>query len=170
MSNYIDEIWKPVVDYESLYEVSNYGRVKRVDGKLMKDKFDYARYKVIGLTKNKKQKVLKVHRLVAQAFLDNFKEDSEKGYHVDHIDGNKSNNHISNLQMLSHFENCFKRTGRNAFQKIKATNIQTGEIKIFNGQNEASRILGLNQGNINNNLRGRIKQTGGYKFERIDNI
>lgn len=169
MSKLLDEIWKPIVGYEGLYEISNHGRVFGLKwNKIMKDKYDYAKYRVIGLTKDGQQKVLKVHRLVAEAFLQDFYEYNAIGYHVDHIDGNKSNNHISNLQMLSHFENCYKRTGRNAFQLLKAVNIETGEEFIFEGQNEAARKLSLNQGNINNVLSGRIKQTGGYTFIRLE--
>lgn len=169
MTNYEDEIWKDVVGYEGLYKISNYGRVfSCYKNKIMKDKFDYAKYHVIGLTKNSIQKVLKVHRLVAEAFLEDFNEFNEIGYHVDHIDGNKSNNHISNLQMLSHFDNCYKRTGYNAFQLIKAIHLNSGKECIFEGQNEAARELDLNQGNIHNVLAGRIHQTGGYHFIKLE--
>jgi hypothetical protein len=165
----IIEEWKDVVGYEGRYLVSNCGRMYSLyKNKIMKHKLDRADYCVIGLTKDGKQKVLKVHRLVANVFLEDFEEKDKFNYHVDHIDGNKQNNHISNLQMLTHYENCFKRTGRNAFQKIKAVCIETGEDFIFNGQNEAARVLGINQGNIYNALVGRIKQTQGYKFKRID--
>lgn len=162
------EIWKDVVGYEGLYQISNFGKVKSLyKNKLMKHKLDKAGYCVIGLTKDGKQKVLKVHRLVAQAFLDDFEEKDRLKYHVDHKDEDKQNNIASNLQMLTHFDNCFKRTGRNAFQKIKAIHLETGKEYYFNGQNEAARELGVNQGNIFNALAGRIKQTQGYKFEKV---
>lgn len=162
------EEWKDVVGYEGLYQVSNTGKVFSLyKNKLMKHKLDKAGYCVIGLTKNGEQKVLKVHRLVANVFLEDFEEKDKLKYHVDHIDGNKENNNVSNLQMLTHFDNCFKRTGRNAHQIIKATHIETGREYIFNGQNEAARVLGVNQGNIYNTLIGKIKQTQGYKFEKV---
>lgn len=176
---YENEIWKPVVDYEGLYEISNYGRLRSyykkngrgiIDDKgyLMKIKSDKAGYQVVGLTKNSKQTVLKVHRLVAEAFLEDFNEADKLGYHVDHIDENKRNNNVSNLQMLSHFDNCYKRTGYNAFQLLKAIHLNTGKEYIFEGQNEAARELNLNQGNINNVLSGRIHQTGGFTFIRLN--
>lgn len=164
------ETWKEIEGYDGFYNISNYGRVySNYKNKIMKQKLDKAGYCVIGLTKNDKQTVLKVHRLVAKAFLIDFEKLNELNYHVDHIDGNKQNNNIENLQMLTHFDNCFKRTGRNAFQKIKAISIESGVEYLFNGQNEASRELGLNQGNIHNALQGRIKQTGGFRFERVVN-
>jgi hypothetical protein len=162
------EEWRDVVGYEGSHQVSNTGKIFSLyKNKLMKHKLDKANYCVIGLTKNSEQKVLKVHRLVANAFLEDFEEKNKMNYHVDHIDGNKQNNNVSNLQMLTHFDNCFKRTGRNAYQKIKATHIETGEEYIFNGQNEAARLLGVNQGNIYNALVGKINQTQGYKFEKV---
>jgi hypothetical protein len=163
-----NELWRDVVGYEGLYEISNTGKVFSLyKNKIMKHKLDKADYCVIGLTKDEKQKVLKVHRLVAAAFLSDFEEKDKLNYHVDHIDSNKQNNNLNNLQMLTHFDNCFKRTGRNAHQIIKATHLETGKEYIFNGQNEASRVLGVNQGNIFNALAGRIKQTRGYKIEKI---
>lgn len=162
------EEWKDVVGYEKLYKVSKHGQVFSLyKNKIMKHKLDKAGYCVIGLTKDSTQKVLKVHRLVANAFLDDFESKDILGYHVDHIDGDKQNNNILNLQMLTHFDNCFKRTGRNAYQRIKAIHLLTGKEYIFNGQNEASRVLNINQGNIHNALVGRIKQTKQYRFEKL---
>jgi hypothetical protein len=162
------EEWRDVVGYEGLYQVSNTGKIFSLyKNKLMKHKLDKAGYCVIGLTKNEKQKVLKVHRLVASAFLDDFEEKDKLKYHVDHIDGNKQNNNVSNLQMLTHYDNCFKRTGSNAHQIIKAIHMESGKEYIFNGQNEAARVLGVNQGNIYNTLAGKIKQTQGYKFIKV---
>lgn len=163
-----DEIWKDIKGYEGLYEVSNYGRIySKYKSKIMKDKYDYANYKVIGLTKDNRQKVLKVHRLVAQAFLSNFEELNKKDYHVDHIDGIKDNNHISNLQMLTHYDNCLKRTGSNAHQRIKVINIETNEELIFISQNQASKVLNINQGSLSNCLRGKCKTYKGYTFEYV---
>ena len=77
-----DEIWRSVVGYEGLYEVSNHGRIYSLyKNKIMKQKLDKGRYCVIGLTKGSKQKVLKVHRLVARAFLDDFEKYNNRNYH-----------------------------------------------------------------------------------------
>lgn len=108
------EVWKPVVGYEGLYEVSNTGIVRSLD----KIKDGYAdstyllsarimrtrviqRYESVGLTKEGKQKNKRVHRLVAEAFVYN---KHSKPY-VNHIDGNKLNNSATNLEWVTSKEN-----------------------------------------------------------------
>ena len=106
------EIWKPVVGYEGLYEVSSYGRVRSLDratsyisrtqegkeyttthtlkGKLMKQRVNQNGYKEIALCVGGKSKKYMVHRLVAEAFLDN-----PNNYPIiNHKDENKQNNII----------------------------------------------------------------------------
>ena len=65
----INELWKSVKGYEGLYEVSDKGRVRRVDGKVLKQQTSQFGYKVIKLNKNGKSKGYFVHRLVAEAFI-----------------------------------------------------------------------------------------------------
>ena len=68
------EKWKPIKDYEGLYEVSNYGRVKSLHGKkkkILKICFTHNGYCRVGLYKNNKIRQGKVHRLVAKAFIKN---------------------------------------------------------------------------------------------------
>lgn len=95
-----NEIWKTVIDFED-YEVSSYGNVRR---KLSSFKtsskksnlkcFDNRGYRMVDLSVNGKRSRKTVHQLVARAFLENF----EYGDIVNHIDGNKSNNNIQNLE------------------------------------------------------------------------
>ena len=93
------EIWKDVVGYEGLYQVSNLGRVKslrikrHVDG-IMTTKTRKNGYVFIFLHINKKRVWKSVHRLVAIAFIPNPENKSE----IDHIDGNPSNNIVTNLR------------------------------------------------------------------------
>lgn len=104
----MEEIWKPVPRYEEYYEVSNLGRVKRTksgigtqSGRILKGYTDPDGYKRVDLTVNNKSKGFFVHRLVATAFLSN----PENKPQVNHIDGNKQNNNISNLEWVTQEQN-----------------------------------------------------------------
>lgn len=123
-ASYMDETWKPVKGYEGLYEVSSIGRVKRVarmvdysNKRFSKDTQMSIREKIlspvkIGSSKEKyfavnlrnnsgERKLKKVHRLVAEAFIPN-----PGGLpQIDHKDGNKNNNSVSNLEWVTGEEN-----------------------------------------------------------------
>ncbi len=119
----MQEEWRPIVGYEDLYEISSLGRVRSLDrytygkngskrlhkGRYLKP-FTTHGYKVIDLYKDKKRKHCKVHRLVAEAFILN--DDPENKTDVNHIDGDKSNNAINNLEWCTRRENIM-----HAFEK-----------------------------------------------------
>lgn len=101
------EIWKPVKDFEGLYEVSNFGNVRRVwrygrkwEG-MCKPKHTKDGYLETTLIKNSKPKCVRTHRLVAFAFCENPHNKLE----VNHIDGNKQNNRADNLEWVTSSEN-----------------------------------------------------------------
>ena len=101
------EIWKDVKNYEGLYEVSNLGRVKSLNynrtrkEKILKSGYVCGYCKVV-LCKYGKMKHFLVHRLVAEAFIDN----SNNKPCIDHIDGNPMNNRVENLRWCTQRENC----------------------------------------------------------------
>ena len=95
------EIWKDVIGYEGLYQVSNLGRVKSfwsdkyLDGKILSPSFDSKqKYLFVGLHKDKVVKQVYVHRLVAQTFIPN----PYKLPCINHKDENKTNNCVDNLE------------------------------------------------------------------------
>ena len=96
--------WKPVIingNY-SLYEVSNEGDIRNITNfKIMKTFETKAGYKSIGLVYNHHRYVFLIHRLVAQAFIPN----PENKPQVNHIDGNKKNNNVANLEWATAYEN-----------------------------------------------------------------
>ena len=103
------ETWKQVIGYEGVYEVSNTGKVKRIlsygNNKYRIDnemsELDNRGYKAVILTKNNQSKRCLIHRLVAQAFIPN----PENKPQVNHIDFNKANNRLDNLEWCSIREN-----------------------------------------------------------------
>ena len=100
MEDFETEQWRAVEGYPG-YEVSNLGRVKG-HGKIMKPYKHRVTYKMVDLYKSGKRVARgMVHRMVANAFIPNPDNKPE----VNHIDGNKHNNDISNLEWCTHHEN-----------------------------------------------------------------
>jgi len=111
-----EEILKDVKGYEGLYKVSNLGRVKSLDrrvvsrggtrlvkGKLLKNNLDHYGYLNVTLSNSGKTTTKKVHKLVAIAFLNHTPCGSELV--VNHIDINKTNNNVENLEIVTTREN-----------------------------------------------------------------
>lgn len=107
------EIWKDIPNYEGLYQVSNLGRVKsfRRQRETILNPFLKKGYYAVELRK----KTFRVHQLVAVTFLGHKINGME--IVVDHIDDNKLNNNVDNLQLLSNHENCIKRKNRRSIKK-----------------------------------------------------
>lgn len=97
------EIWKDIVGYEGYYQVSNIGRVKSLFRykKVLKGNVTTWGYLQVNFRKNGKSRYYSIHRLVAQAFIPNIKQFPC----VDHIDGDKSNNHVENLRWCTQKDN-----------------------------------------------------------------
>ena len=110
------EEWRDIVGYEGLYQVSNLGRIKslkrvviRKNGKphavperIRVCTLDNKGYRLVKLHKYGVKTTCKVHRLVAASFIANPHNKEQ----VDHIDGNKSNNSVTNLRWCTNKENC----------------------------------------------------------------
>jgi hypothetical protein len=104
------EVWKSIPNYEGLYEVSSLGRVKSV--KYNKEKilkYDYEIYLKVKLSKNGIAKNKRIHSLVAEAFLNHKPNGMEKI--IDHINGDKHDNRVDNLQIVTQRQNVSKMKG-----------------------------------------------------------
>lgn len=107
----MNEEWKFVKDSGMRYQVSSNGRVRSLhkqdngtyDVFILKSRTNVYGYKMIDLYINKKKKTFLVHRLVAMSFFGNSKDKLQ--IEVNHIDGNKTNNSVSNLEWVSKKEN-----------------------------------------------------------------
>lgn len=140
----MQEIFKDIKGYEGFYQISNKGRVRslnrykynhqgqqEVKEKILKPFICNGYYKV-RLQKDGHAKKFYIHRLVASEFLD-LRGYSTK-YQVDHIDNNRLNNDVDNLQIITQAENIKKQMLNmlNNFDKYKDNNVKT-IIKSYEG-------------------------------------
>lgn len=179
-----EEIWKDIPDYEGLYMVSNLGRVKSLKRntaheRIMCLKKDKGGYLYVGLSKNGIVNYKKVHRLVAQAFIPNL----ENKYSVNHIDGNKQNNRLDNLEWATAKEQAFHALSIGLWKRSKKTNdkiksstkprykqvIQKDDdgniIKIWDSISNASREIGVPVPHIVRVCKGIRKHARGFIWE-----
>ena len=173
----IMEIWKDVPGYIGLYKVSNHGRVKSVKKQLvLKICGSGNRYKTVALC-NGMRKTFRLHRLVAAVFIPN----PDNKPCVDHIDGDRANNHADNLRWVTAKENCNNPITKSRLHK-KIGVYMTGRlgglhqrakeiamysacgdlIKTFLSVKDAQRETGLNDSNIIKCCKGIKKTCGGY--------
>ena len=181
-----DIVWKDVVGYEGLYIVSNkgdvmslgrtvrdsVGRTRIIKSKIMSKSFNSKRnendsgYYCVRLTnKDGVSSSRLVHVLVAKAFIPN----PENKRTVNHIDGNKLNNNLSNLEWATDLENNLHAISnglRTDLKKVvQLSKDGSTQVRVFNSIHEAGRVIGINYRNIHlvcNNMRN---SAGGYKWK-----
>ena len=180
------EVWKDIKNYEGLYQVSNLGRVRSLDryietfiknqiGRYKCTKFykgyilkqqTYQGYKCVQIHTNGQYKWEKVHRLVAETFIPN----SNNLPQVNHIDGNKENNKVDNLEWCTHSENIKHAYNNNLInhykRKIKQYDLQGNFIQSYSSIIEASKNSNVSNSQIYNVIIGKLKQTGGFVYRK----
>jgi hypothetical protein len=164
------EKWKPLDWINESYLISNYGRLKRLGSdKILKPvcRRMYNQYGIYSLCNKRQPKHIQAHRLVAMAFIPNPYNKPQ----VNHIDGNKLNNHFTNLEWCTGSENIkhairtgllnirkgsdsnfSKQTGENNLRSRKVKDIFTGQA--FNTIKEAAEYIGVKPTTLVNNLSG----------------
>lgn len=184
-----EEIWKDVVGYEGLYEVSNLGRVRSLDrvvahhtagtavrrGKMMSLSFD-GNYLNVSFSRDGKTVTRRVHRVVAEAFIPNPNNYSD----VDHIDCNKLNNHIDNLRWCTSADNTryarenvlinvrpYSEWPEEHRERSAAANrrpVIRSDGKWYKSTTDAAKDLGVSRGSVSHVLRGLNETCQGYSF------
>ncbi|MCI6614441.1 MAG: NUMOD4 domain-containing protein [Mollicutes bacterium] len=157
----MNEIWKDVIGYENLYKVSNWGRVKSFrfgKERILKTFKNKDGYLQVGLWKNNKRKIFLVHRLVAQAFLDNPNNLPE----VNHKDENKLNNVVSNLEWCDRTYNvnygtAIERMIKTASKPVLQYTLDGKFVREWESTRECERN-GYNHGHVASCCRGKLKK------------
>ena len=168
------ELWKDVEGYEGKYMVSNHGNIwSHNKQKIMVPSFCKDKYLKVSLHKGGEQKTKQVHRIVAEAFLEN----KDNKPQVNHRDGNKENNRLDNLEWVTAKENCDHAIKEKLYTSnplkglevawvknqiaVMATNIKSGEVKIYKSFKEAAHDIGVTTQNISIHVSGKTKRVKG---------
>lgn len=194
----MQEIWKDVIGYEGLYQVSNQGRVRSLDrnikvkikhnnkalkkGKILKIQKGKSGYIIVALCKDGKVKHYRVHRLVAAAFIDN----PENKPYVNHINGDKTDNRVENLEFCTQSENVLhsykiklriineeqkeriREIGKKSSKQILQYNLEGNFIKTWDSTYEIERQLKIPHTNISKCCKNKLKTAGGYIWRYKD--
>lgn len=160
------EIWKDIVGYEGVYQVSNFGNILSLNYnhtkkmKILKPSIDGCGYKIVSLFSNKRKTTKTIHRLVAIAFIPNPLNKPE----VNHINGIKSDNNLSNLEWLTISENC-KHKYKIGLQlpNIKSV-IDTKSGFVYKSLTEAAICNKLCIGNLSKMLNGKVNNPTNLKY------
>lgn len=185
------EIWKDIPNYEGLYQVSNLGNVKSLCygarnirksnvHKILKHSPNNWGYHKVQLYKNGKSQMLYIHRLVASLFIPN----PENKVQVNHIDGNKENNTVSNLEWATPRENLEhainlglksptpmlgrKGSANKNSKKVSQYDKQGNYIATYCSIVEAATIVHTHACNISACLTGHHKTGAGYIWKYAD--
>ena len=171
------EIWRDIKDYEGLYQVSNLGHVRSLDrtdiigrkqvGSILKYFDNKDGYRKVFIRNNGKQKMVFIHRLVANTFIPN----KDNKPQVNHKDEDKHNNYVDNLEWVTSKENNNYGT-----RNIRASKSNSKPIKViyqddtyeyWESATVFAREFGLNKSSINKVLLGQYNLAYGMKFEYL---
>lgn len=177
----IMEEWRAVKGFEGAYEISNLGNLRSIDrnslgkryfGKLISNAQDRGGYLVNILSYEGKRQTVRRHRLVAEAFIPN----AERKPEVNHIDGDKTNNQVSNLEWATHRENT-DHAWITGLTKAPPAQIPIEVIQIYEGSEIATYksieiagwINGISPEDICKYCKGKRKNAGRYIWKYKEN-
>ena len=150
------------------YEVSNLGKVRNIkSGRILKPQLTKNGYLKHFLYKNNKQKHLLLHRIIAIAFIDN----PEAKPQVNHIDENKLNNDLSNLEWCTIRENAVhgtrtKRIAEKRSKKVVQLDLNDNVLNEFESMVQAEQETGVSRRSIGRCCNGKLKSSRGFKWRK----
>lgn len=165
------ELWRDVVGYEGLYQVSNFGRVKSLnyhrsgEERVIVQRQDRYGYKAVNLSKDGVARQINVHRLVATAFIDN----PDYLPQVNHKDEDKTNNAVDNLEWCTgkynmNYGTHNKRCADGISKPIIQIDLSTGEVTLWKSATQAAAVLGKDRRGICRMCHTE-KEHGGYAWK-----
>lgn len=170
----MQEIWKDIKGYEGLYQISNLGNVKSfprkgthtIKERIIKFTKSNKGYCIAVLKNNYVQKALSVHRLVAQAFIPN----PDNLPQVNHIDGNKLNNCVDNLEWCTNKQNR-KHASKNHLlftRHINQYDLDGNFIKEWYSVMEASKFYDINCNSLRSACRSKKGIYKGFIWKYVE--
>lgn len=162
------EIWKDIKGYEGIYRISNFGRVissHKGSWRELKQFKEDSGYLKVNLCKDKKSTRKRVHNLVADSFCT--KDESEGKLVVNHIDGDKSNNHFSNLEFVTQKENIrhYFNLNPNRSKTVLKVDLDNNNILgTYNSASEAAVSNGVSRTCIVHCCLGKRFSSNGYRW------
>jgi hypothetical protein len=164
----MQEIFKDIPNFEGRYQISNFGKVKSIyfSHRIIKNTISKQGYYYVRLFVNNKKSKFFIHRLIANAFIPN----PENKPQVNHIDGNKLNFNLNNLEWCTGFENMQHAHKNNLikYRNLKIIQVDKNKqvIKKHNSIKEAAIFLGniKYDSNIVKCLKGKLYYAYGFKW------
>lgn len=173
LENLTNTRWKRIKKFESLYLINEYGKIYKLDfdgfseGSLKEN--GYVRFTLM-FNNGKSKKDYYVHRLVAETFIPNPENKPE----VNHIDGDKTNNHVSNLEWVTRSENGIHKyrvlghkATKHRSKAIKVIDLISKKTKRYESHSDFAKEINIKTFNFNYNIKNKIPYLKRYLIEEI---